>query len=103
MDETAYTELLGWIAAEYGGIGPVTIDSIRETFPDGDAFVSACRAGYNDLALDALTEIHGIGEGYARHKLAMGAAEYYGWEDGDAEPIPLRVHSFDELVGGDRE
>lgn len=93
-----YDELLDFLQAEYGGIGPARIEAIREEFPEGEEFIAACRAAYDDRETEALERIHGIGRGYALHKLGLGAAEFFGWEGGDAEPVEIDAMTRDELM-----
>lgn len=94
MSSFEYRRMLGWLQENRAGIGPSTIESIEEEFPDGDDFLDAAEDAYRNMNLDALTEVDGIGEGYARGKIALGIAEYRGWEDGDAEPVETESFTF---------
>lgn len=85
MRRTTYMEILGWMSENLTGIGDATIANIEEHFEDGDAFLDACKQGYDNREFDALTEVTGIGKEKAHKKLALGLAEYKGWQDGDAE------------------
>lgn len=85
MSDFEYRQILNWLQENMGGIGPATTDAIEQTYPDGGEFVEACKHAYENGEYDELTRIDGIGESYARHKLAIGLAEMRGWEDGAAE------------------
>ena len=91
MKSVDYAKMLEWLQEHMGGIGDTTISNIREDFPNGDNFLAACEHAYEEAEYDALTGIDGIGESYARHKLALGVAEYKGWEDGKAEPFEFEA------------
>lgn len=94
MPDYKYTEILNYLQENCGGIGPKTVEHIREAFPEGDEFVEACKDAYENGNYAPLTEIDGIGKSYARGKLALGLAEKKGWEDGVAEPIEVDTFKF---------
>lgn len=86
MRDAEYQKILDWLQENRGGIGPTTVDNIRDEYPNGDDFLEACEQAYRNGKYEPLTEIDGIGKGYARNKLALGLAEYKDWSDGLAEP-----------------
>lgn len=91
-------QFIDWLVENRGGIGPKTAENIRDEFPDSTEFVDACKRAYDDREWDSLTDIDGIGKGYAHGKLALGAAEYFGWSGGDAEPVEIDVMTGDEVL-----
>src|SRR6056297_1702702 len=53
------SELLSRVTA-VAGVGSATFDALRDTF-DGDDFVDACRAAYEDRDTSALESVDGVG------------------------------------------
>lgn len=94
MSDFEYRQLLDWLQENRSGIGPKTIEAIKDEFPQGDEFVEACEHAYREGEYDRLTDIHGIGEAHARNKLALGLSEKKGWEDGKAESIEAGSFTF---------
>lgn len=94
MKKHEYHSILDWLQKNRAGIGPAICSNIQERFSDGNDFLEACRDAYDNGNYEPLTEICGIGESYARDKLALGLAELKGWEDGDAEPVEADVFTF---------
>lgn len=89
MNQGEYDKLLDWLQENRGGIGDKRVQNIKNEFSNGDDFVKACKNAYDNREFDELTQIDGIGRGYAHSKLALALAEYYDWSGGDAEPIDL--------------
>lgn len=87
MRDAEYQKILDWLQENRGGIGPTTVENIRDEFPNGDDFLEACEKAYHNGEYEPLMEIDGIGEGYARHKLALGLAEYKDWSGGDRKSV----------------
>lgn len=83
ISEFQYRTLITTLEEETSGVGAGVAANIRDVF-DGDEFIEACRAAYNEQEYGALTEISGVGETTAR-KICLSVADSRGWENGKAE------------------
>jgi|APHM01.1.fsa_nt_gi hypothetical protein len=84
MSAFKYQELLEYLAEEVGGVGTGTKLSIENHFEDGDDFLNAADAAYQEQEYENLTEVDGVGESTAE-SIALGIAEKEGWSGGKAE------------------
>jgi len=81
MSDFKYRKLLDTLAEDASGVGSATIDNIRDHFEEGDDFLDAAEAAYQDKELSQLTAVSGVGKASAK-EIALTIAEHESWEGG---------------------
>jgi len=84
MSAFKYRQLLDYLEEEVSGVGTGTKLSLDNHFDDGDDFLDAAEAAYQERAYERLTAVDGVGESTAE-SIALGLAEKEGWSGGKAE------------------
>lgn len=84
MSDFKYRQIQDYLVEDVSGVGTGTVESLVEHFEDGDDFLNAARAAYDDRAWDRLACVSGVGESTAKN-IALGMAESEGWSGGKAE------------------
>jgi Holliday junction resolvasome RuvABC DNA-binding subunit len=84
MSSFKYRELLDYLEEDVQGVGTGTTLSLDNYFENGDDFLDAAEAAYQERAYDCLTAVDGVGEATAE-SIALGLAEKEGWSGGKAE------------------
>jgi len=81
MSDFKYRQLLDTLAEDASGVGRATIDNISEHFEEGDDFLDAAEAAYQDSELSALEAVDGVGDASAK-EIALTIADSESWEGG---------------------
>jgi NAD-dependent DNA ligase len=81
MSDFKYRGLLTSLEEEADGVGSATIANIEQHFEEGDDFLDAAEAAYQEMEYDDLLAIDGVGEASAK-SIALTMADKEGWEDG---------------------
>jgi hypothetical protein len=81
MSDFKYRELLTRLEEDSDGVGSTTVENIEEHFDEGDDFLDAAEAAYQEMEYDGLTAVKGVGDASAK-SIALTMAEREGWENG---------------------
>jgi len=84
MSSFKYRQLLDYLEDEVRGVGTGTKLSLDNHFENGDDFLDAAEAAYQERAYERLTVVDGVGEATAE-RIVLGLAEKEGWSGGKAE------------------
>ena len=81
ISDFKYRQLLSQLNEAADGVGSKTVENIEQHFEDGDDFLNASEAAYQEMDYDPLRAVDGIGKASAK-EIALTIAESEGWENG---------------------
>lgn len=81
MSDFKYRRLLDDLREDADGVGAATVENIEQHFEEGDDFLDAAEAAYQEMELDTLKAVEGVGQASVK-TIALTIAESEGWENG---------------------
>jgi hypothetical protein len=81
MSDFRYRQLLDELEENASGVGSATVESIEQHFEDGDDFLDAVEAAYQEIELAELEAVDGVGTQSAK-EIATTVAAHEDWDNG---------------------
>jgi ERCC4-type nuclease len=81
MSDFKYRQLQELLEEDAAGVGATTVENITEHFDEGQDFLDAAEAAYQEMELAELEAVDGVGNASAK-EIALTVAEHESWEDG---------------------